>query len=109
MNRNERPTCPGISGRFPSEQVADFARNGWPTSPEYAADYRLTNFLIFLPSPKRLLPITAADHGLLGADADGLGHLPGRHSPCMVVERHGLRRPLPRVCRRLDLFNRPPQ
>jgi hypothetical protein len=63
-------------------------------------DYRLTNFLTFLPSPKRLLPITAAHRGLWGADAESCGCLTGRHSPCKMVGRHGLRRPLPWVRRR---------
>ena len=60
-------------------------------------DFMLTNFLTFLPSPKRLLPITAADRGLWGAVAGSRGFLTGRHIPCKMVERHGLRRPLPRV------------
>ena len=45
-------------------------------------DYRLTNFLTLLPTPKGLLPIPAAYHGLWGASADDRWHLPGRHGPC---------------------------
>ena len=35
MDRNEWPRSSGTGGRDHPEQVADFVRNQWPTSPEY--------------------------------------------------------------------------
>jgi len=60
-------------------------------------DYRLTNFLTFLPEPKKASPHRC---GRPWAMECGIGRqrLFTRPShPVQQVERHGLRRPLPRV------------